>query len=134
MRISDWSSDVCSSDLNRAQYRARASVINLRKTRVGAAVSAANAVILLHEGDVEASTITTWMRLIAPLDRPITVEVCIGGRLLPGVANLWPEDRRCRGGSGRRGRRILWRGMRGTQHSHGQDPGSEGARVWKGGV
>src|SRR3546814_2046158 len=66
---------------NRAQYRARASVINLRKTRVGAAVSAANAVILLHEGDVEASTITTWMRLIAPLDRPITVEVCIGGRL-----------------------------------------------------
>src|SRR3546814_1155059 len=98
MRISDWSSDVCSSDLNRAQYRARASVINLRKTRVGAAVSAANAVILLHEGDVEASTITTWMRLIAPLDRPITVEVCIGGRLLPGVANLWPEDHRCRGG------------------------------------
>src|SRR3546814_13687619 len=80
MRISDWSSDVCSSDLNRAQYRARASVINLRKTRVGAAVSAANAVILLHEGDVEASTITTWMRLIAPLDRPITVAVCIGGR------------------------------------------------------
>src|SRR3546814_17201896 len=59
---------------NRAQYRARASVINLRKTRVGAAVSAANAVILLHEGDVEASTITTWMRLIAPLDRPIRSE------------------------------------------------------------
>src|SRR3546814_13961356 len=103
MRISDWSSDVCSSDLNRAQYRARASVINLRKTRVGAAVSAANAVILLHEGDVEASTITTWMRLIAPLDRPITVEVCIGGRLLPGVANLWPEDQRCRGGRGENG-------------------------------
>src|SRR3546814_11614305 len=98
MRISDGSSHVCSSDL----YRARASLINLRKTRVGAAVSAANAVILLHEGDVEASTITTWMRLIAPLDRPITVEVCIGGRLLPGVGNLWPEDRRGRGGSGSR--------------------------------
>src|SRR3546814_14112512 len=77
--------------------------MNLRKTRVGAAVRAANAVILLHEGDVEASTITTWMRLIAPLDRPITVEVCIGGRLLPGVANLWPEDRRCRGGVGEEG-------------------------------
>src|SRR3546814_6940735 len=84
-----------------------------------AAVSAANAVILLHEGDVEASTITTWMRLIAPLDRPITVEVCIGGRLLPGVANLWPEDHRCRGGSGRRGRRILWRGLSAPQYSHG---------------
>src|SRR3546814_15302945 len=61
------------------------------------------------------------MRLIAPLDRPITVEVCIGGRLLPGVANLWPEDRRCRGGSGRRGRPILWRGLSAPQHSHGQD-------------
>src|SRR3546814_857805 len=119
MRISDGSSHVCSSDL----YRARASVINLRKTRVGAAVSAANAVILLHEGDVEASTITTWMRLIAPLDRPITVEVCIGGRLLPGVANLWPEDHRCRGGSGRRGRCILWRGLSAPQYSHGQDQG-----------
>src|SRR3546814_13402286 len=94
--------------------------MNLRKTRVGAAVRAANAVILLHEGDVEASTITTWMRLIAPLDRPITVEVCIGGRLLPGVANLWPEDRRGRGGSGRRGRRIMWRGVSAPPHSHGQ--------------
>src|SRR3546814_14986847 len=91
---------------NRAQYRARASVINLRKTRVGAAVSAANAVILLHEGDVEASTITTWLRLIAPLARPITVEVCIGRRLLPGVGHLWPDAPSRRGGRGRRGRPL----------------------------
>src|SRR3546814_7359065 len=58
MRISDWSSDVCSSDLWSVEW--------CDKTHPGS--------------DVEASTITTWMRLIAPLDRPITVEVCIGGR------------------------------------------------------
>src|SRR3546814_19013948 len=89
---------------NRAQYRARASVITLRKTRVGAAVSAANAVILLHEGDVEASTIPTWLRLIAPIAQPITVAVSLGGTLLQRVIHLFAQNHHCQGGGGGRGR------------------------------
>src|SRR3546814_18979268 len=98
MRISDWSSDVCSSDLHRHQFGDREAVVHLHETDLAAGIGNHRFLIGLGRGDARgveiASVPAGALQLPAVRDGKLECSYRDENRLAERPCDLRPGDDR----------------------------------------